>query len=659
MLEIPFLKEFLLILIIALFTALLFNRLKIPSIVGLLVAGILIGPAGLGIISDPKEVETIAEIGLIPLLFVVGIEFSISELKKLRKIALWGGGLQILGTSVLVAVLAFSVKLSTKEAVFLGFIVALSSTAVLVKILTDRMELDTPQGKILIGILLAQDIFVIVLMFLLPIVASQQTVFLAGLTKFGVALALIIVIFYVSQRMLPRAFHLLSNVKDREIYTIAIFIFVLGIVWLTTQAGLSIALGAFLAGIVISEQEYKHFAVAQILPYKDILSSLFFVSIGMLLDLEFFLGDLGLVLLLTLIVIVLKAVLSAATVLTMRYPARVAMVVGLGLAHLGEFSFVLAEEGHRRHFITEEHFQLIMAVTIFSLILAPFLLNAATKLGFSVQVKRPKRDEPELELSNHTIVLGYGLNGKNIAKVLKAVSLPYVVMDLNPGVVRAGKAAGHNVVFGDCAQRHALRTVGINKARICVIALSDRMASEKALALIKGINPGLKVVVRTRYIAEVSRLFDLGASKVIPEEFETSVEIFTRVLREYRIPGNVISAQIAFIRQDGYRMLRDEYAVKGAVDNYLDYLKESATDNFLIKPSSKLVSKTIKDSNIRGATGATILAIIRHNKSYTNPEPELQIEEGDVLVLIGSHAQLDSAYNYIDTQQPDKELGVT
>lgn len=648
MLEIPFLKEFLLILVVALLTVVLFHRLRIPSIVGLLTAGVLIGPSALRIIEDPQMVETITKIGLIPLLFVIGIEFSLVELKRLRHIVLWGGGFQILTTSVLVASLVFLTGLSFRGSIFLGFIIALSSTALLVKILTDRLEVDTPHGKILIGILLAQDLFVVVLMFLLPIFGAQKVLLSAGIIKFALAVSVILVIFFASQRVLPKTFNILARVKDREIFTIAIFIFVLGIVWLTSQAGLSIALGAFLAGIVISQQEYKHYAAAQILPFQDILSSLFFISIGMLLNVKFFINNIYPILLITLAVIVIKAFFSIFSALILKYPLRVALMVGFGLAQLGEFSFVLAEAGKGYELITENHFQIIMAVTIFTLFITPFLMRLSTTFGYSFSKLLPVKMADIPALSHHTVVLGYGLNGRNLSRVLKSTALPYIVLDLNPRAVKDGKEAGYNVVFGDATQRHSLERIGIEKARICVIAFSDRLATEKALSLIKIMNPNLKVVVRTRYVADVKRLFDLGASQVIPEEFETSVEIFIRVLREYRIPGNVISSQVAFVRQNGYRVLREEYAPEKGAERLMDFLKESVTDTFLIKKDSKMAGKTLTEADLKKETGATVLAVIRENKSFINPELDFCVKDGDVLVLIGSHAQLDKAYDFLD-----------
>lgn len=649
MLDIPFLKEFLLIFIVALLTVLVFNRLKIPSIVGLLTTGVLIGPSTLKIIEDPKLVETFTVIGLIPLLFVVGLEFSITELKRLRHIALWGGSFQVLTISAIVAIIMFLTGLSIKSSLFLGFVVALSSTALLVKILTDKSEIDTPHGKVLIGILLAQDLFVIVLMFLLPIFGTKEILLYEVAFKFALAISVILVIYFASQKVLPKAFSFLATTKDREIFTIAILIFVLGVVWLTSLAGLSVALGAFLAGIIISEQEYKHYAAAQILPFKDILSSLFFISIGMLFDVTFFIANFSLVLFITLIVIVIKAFFSTLSAVVLKYPLRVALLAGFGLAQLGEFSFIIAETGKGFELITENQFQIIMAVTIFTLFITPAMMKLSSTLGYSFSKVLPSKVEDAPELSNHTVVIGYGLNGRNLARVLKSTAISYIVMDLNARSVKEGKKEGYNIVFGDVTQRDSLKRIGIERARICVVAMSDRLATEKALSLIKIMNPDLRVVVRTRYVADVKKLFDLGASQVIPEEFETSVEIFIRVLREYRIPGNVISSQVAFVRQDGYRVLRGEYAPEEAAEKLMDFLKESASETFLIKKGSNFNGKNLKEINLRKETGATILAVIRSNKSHVSPKLDFCVKEGDVFVIIGSHSQLDSVYKFMET----------
>lgn len=469
-----------------------------------------------------------------------------------------------------------------------------------------------------------------------------------GAFKFLLAITVIIVIYFASQKVLPKAFSVLARAKDREIFTIAILIFVLGVVWITSLAGLSVALGAFLAGIIISEQEYKHYAAAQILPFKDILSSLFFISIGMLFDVSFFVANFSLVLFITFTVIIIKAFFSTLSAVVLKYPLRVALLAGFGLAQLGEFSFVIAETGKGFELITENQFQIIMAVTIFTLFITPALMRLSSTLGYSFSKVLPSKVEDVPELSNHTVVLGYGLNGRNLAKVLKSTSISYIVMDLNASSVQEGKNMGHNVVFGDVTQRESLKRIGIERARICVIAMSDRLATERALSLIKMVNPGIRVVVRTRYVADVKKLFDLGASQVIPEEFETSVEIFIRVLREYRIPGNVIASQVAFVRQDGYRVLRGEYAPEEAAEKLMDFLKESATETFLIKKGSNFNGKSLKEINLREETGATIIAVIRSNKSHVSPKPDFFVKEGDVFVIIGSHAQLDSTYKFME-----------
>lgn len=645
----PLFTDFLLIFIIALLIVLLFHRLKIPSTLGLLTTGVLIGPSAFGIMEDPKAVETIAELGLIPLLFVVGIEFSMTELKRLREIALLGGGFQVLTTSLLVAFLVSLTGIPLRGSIFLGFVVALSSTALVTKVLIDRFEVDTPQGKVLIGILLAQDLFGIVLMFLLPIFGAKEVLLSEGVIRLILAVSVILIIFFASQRVLPKAFYSLARVKDREVFTIATFIFVIGIVWLTSKAGLSIALGAFLAGIIISEQEYKHYVAAQILPFKDILTSLFFISIGMLFNLGFFIDHISIILFITLLVILSKSLLSFLSTMILGYPLRIALIAGLGLSQLGEFSFVLAGAGKDYMLITEDYFQIIVAVTIFTLFVTPFLMRLSSTLGYAFS-KLPSSEEVEApeDLSNHTVVIGYGLNGRNLAKVLKSVNLPYIVIDLDPGVVKEGKEDGYDVVFGDAVQHNALKRIGIERARMCVITISDRLATEKILSMIRIMNPNLRVLVRTRYIADVKRLFELGASQVIPEEFETSVEIFVRVLKEYGVPSNVITSQVAFIRQDGYRMLRDTYAPHVAVEGLMAFLKESVTDTFLVRKGSRMDGKTLKEADLRRETGVTVLAVIRDTKSFVNPESDFYVKEGDCLVLLGSHAQLDKAYSLLE-----------
>ncbi len=645
---IPLLDELLLILVVALSTVLLFHRAGIPSTVGLLAAGVIIGPSVLGVMDDPRTAEIFTELGLIPLLFVVGMEFSIEELKRLRDIALTGGAFQIVMTTLVVVLIAYIMGFPSREALFLGFIVALSSTALVVKLLTERGEVDTPQGKILIGILLAQDIFVILLIFLLPIFGAEEFVLAQGAGRFVLALSVITGVFLLSQRVLPKAFAYLSSIKEREVHTIAIFIFIVGVVWITTRAGLSVALGAFLAGVLLSGQEYRHYAASQILPFKDILSSLFFISIGMLLDVGFFADHLFTILAVTSGVLVAKALLAFLATIMMGFPVRIAVIVGLGLSQLGEFSFILAEAGKGFDLIREETFQTVVAATIFTLFITPFLMRVSSRLGYAFSRIEPGDERVETPgLSNHTVVIGYGLNGRNLARVLRATSIPYVVVDIDPKVVKRGREEGYNVVFGDATQPSTLEGLGIGEARVCVIAISDRVATERIVSLIKGLNPDVRVIVRTRYASDVRRLFEIGASQVIPEEFETSVEIFVRVLREYGVPGNIISSQVAYIRQDGYRVLREQYQPADGIGKLMDLLGGSIVETFFVGEGAWIEGKTLGELDLRGRTGATVIAVIRDSRSFVNPGADFSFQRGDTLVIMGSHAQIDRAYLFL------------
>lgn len=651
MIELPLFKELILIFLISLVIILIFHKVNIPTVVGLLTAGILIGPSALGIVQDKEMVATLTEIGLIPLLFLVGIEFPLTELKRLKNVVLLSGGFQIAVTSIVFGTIVFSMGIPPVESILFGFVAALSSTALMLKILTDRAEVTSPQGKVIIGILLAQDVFAILLMFLLPIfgeMGSQGVGFIRLITRFGLAFSIVFILFFLSKWLLPRSFHLIAGLKDREVFTMSVFIFILGIVWIANEVGISIALGAFLAGIIISEQEiFKHHVTAQILPFKDLLSSLFFISIGMLLDLAFIREHLPAVLILTMSVVILKSLTGIISTLILRYPIRIAIMAGLGLSQLGEFSFLLANAGLVLGLISKDYFQMIIAVTIFTLFITPFLVRVSSPLGYAFSRLESPGSEKIPPLKHHTVIMGYGLNGRNLARVLRSVGIDHIIVDLNPGSVKEGKKKGDNIIFGDATQREVLKRVGIERARICVIAISDRIAAERALTMVKHLNPGLKVVVRTRYVADIEKLFTLGADQVIPEEFETSVEIFIRTLKEYRVPGNIIASQVAFIREEGYKVLREGPGRRTNLERFMVFLKESATATFIIEESSRVAEKTLAEVDIRGKAGASVLAVIRHNKSFVNPGSNFTLKAGDVLVLLGNHEQLDNTINLL------------
>ncbi|MEK6684633.1 MAG: cation:proton antiporter [Nitrospirota bacterium] len=564
-----FVRDLVVIFGLSVAVVLVFHRLRLPSIVGFLIVGGLVGPYGLNLIDDLERVEVLAEVGVVLLLFTIGLEFSLARLARIRTFAIGGGALQVGLTIVLTAFVGFFLfRTSFPSAVFWGFLVALSSTAIVLKILLERGELDSPHGRLALAILIFQDLIVVPMMMVLPLLSGNlREGSVDILVTLARSLALIGAVLVASRWLVPRVLALVVRARSRELFVITVLLICAGIAWLAEESGLSLALGAFIAGLVISESEYSHQALADIMPFRDSFNSLFFVSIGMLLDVRLFIDALPLVLLLTAVVLMIKGAVVAGVTLAMGYPVRVAILVGLYLPQVGEFSFVLAQAGQDVGLLTQPGYQFFLGFSILTMIAAPFLIQIGPRLSRRVESlgrlagwRRRRRsidvspDAPVLQ--GHVIIAGYGLNGRNLARVLREGSIPYVILDLHGEAVRRGRAHGEPLFFGDVTQSEVLRQLRIKDARVLVLAVSDPFAVRRAIQVARQANPHIHIVVRTRYVKEVDDLLRLGANEVVPEEFETSLEIFDRVLRQYDVPQQQIAEKQEEIRREGYALLR-------------------------------------------------------------------------------------------------------
>jgi CPA2 family monovalent cation:H+ antiporter-2 len=654
----PLLQDLLVLLLASVPIAFIFHRLRLPTIVGFMITGVLIGPHSLGLIKDVHAIEVLAEIGVALLLFTIGLEFSLRRMLEMRRLVLVGGGLQVVLTTLLVTVTARLLGRPLSEAVFFGFLFALSSTAIVLKSYIDRAEIDAPHGRACVGILLFQDLSIVPMMLMVPILSGREGSAGKIALTLGIAVAAIAVIIFAARTIVPYLLYHIVRLRSPEVFIISVVLMSLGTSWLTLQAGLSLALGAFIAGIVLSESEYSHQIVADILPFRDVFNSLFFMSIGMLLSLSALWADLLIVLAWTGALTVGKALLALAVMRLMGYSLRVSTTTALGLAQVGEFSFILAKAGLPEGLLSELDYQRFLAASILSMIAAPFLIKAAPRIGYALQsmFARGSLLEPsvtgfnaqEPDLQGHVIIIGYGLNGRNLARVLRRTGVPYLVMELNAEAVREANERGERIVYGDATRKEVLHHIGVEQARIIVLAISDPSATRHTVCLARQMNPDIHIIVRTRYMAEITELRELGADEVIPEEFETSIEIFARVLREYGIGRHVIQRQIAAIRNEGYNLLRMPSLPVVDIGEISDTLKSASTETLSVEPDSTAVGLTIGELKLRKKTGVTIIAITRDGHTEINPGPETRIQAEDVLVLLGAEEQIDRAIEEIN-----------
>jgi len=645
---------------LALLTVVLFRRLMFPSIIGFLVTGILAGPYVLGFIQDTHKVEQIAEIGVVLLLFTIGIEFSLKELMRIKHLVLLGGGMQLGSTILAVAAVMALLPFSGNQAIFFGFLVALSSTAILMKLLMDSGEMDAPQGKIALGILIFQDLCVVPLMLLTPLLAGTGEGLQGMLIICAKAGGVVLVAHYGARFLVPWIFGQVVRARSRELFVLTILFVGLGTAWLTAKAGLSLALGAFIAGLAISESEYSHQALSDIMPFRDAFMSLFFISVGMLLDPAILLKYPLAIAALILGIILLKGVITTASALALGVPLRIAIIAGLSLAQIGEFSFVLSQSGLTYGLLDKELYQIFLAASIVTMGLTPLCMKLAPGLAEAVAVRVPTRwsrgrgllarGEKPLQIADHVIIAGFGVNGKNLAKVLKHLAIPYTIIETNPYTVKGEKRRGEKVVFGDASQQEVLHHARIEKARVMVIAISDAAASRRVAAMARQLNPSIFIIVRTRYLLEVEPLYKIGVNEVIPEEFETSVEILSRVLRTFLVPHDEIEQHVAEIRRDCYGMLRSMSRRHSHAVGISGYLSGAELVSLRVQEGSQLEGSSLREGTIKSLSGATVLVIKRGSEVMPNPDPMWQLEKDDTVLLLGTPEQLAAATGLFNRQ---------
>ena len=658
--ELEFLKPLFIIFGTSALVVFTLHRLRIPSIVGFLIAGVVMGPYGFELVSDVSIVEVLAEIGVILLLFTIGLEFSLSNLYMLRYTILGGGHIQVLLTTGIIAIISYFLFQQTMNVAFFhGFLVSLSSTAIVIKLLFDRGEITTPYGNTSVGILIFQDLCVVPLMLLVPVLAGKGggagDIILIMLK----ATIVIVAVIFIARWGVPLILHQVVHTKSRELFVITIMLICIGTALLTYEMGLSLALGAFIAGIVLSESEYASQAISEVLPFKDSFIGLFFISIGMLMNLDFFRQHFFFIIGIVAMIILVKVFTGGIAAYILRQSLKNSFQTGFYLSQVGEFSFILAVVGKLHGLITEDLYQLFISATIITMLITPLTIVASSSVStwlvsrrilrrFDKSQRGVEHEKYPTQKADHVIIVGFGVNGSNLARVLKASEIPYVILELNINTVRAMKKKGEPIYYGDGTSPEILHKLRIQHARILVIAISDAAATRKVVQIARKENPSLYIIVRTRYVLEVEDLKKMGANEVIPEEFETSIEIFSRVLDYYNMPRNVVNEYIDNIRSDSYKMLRSlKLPGKYLAERY-ELLKGLGAENYLITKDSWIHNRSIQEIKLRSKTGATIIAIQRKEKIFYNPSPDFVFKTGDILLIVGDRENIDRAIKFIE-----------
>jgi CPA2 family monovalent cation:H+ antiporter-2 len=629
--------------------------LRQPILLGYLLAGMIVGPAGLGLIKELIQVETLAQFGVAFLLFALGVEFSFTELKKVKGISLGGGTLQILLTILIttLAALAMGWVTSPAQGVFLGAILSLSSTAVVLKCLMERNETGTPHGQVMLGILVVQDLALGVMLAVLPALdkppeeiglAIGWALFQTGMLALGAVGAGIWVI--------PSLLRLLARTESRELFLLGVVALCLGIALLTEHLGLSIEMGAFVAGLMISEVEYADQTLTYVEPLRDIFAALFFAAIGMLIDPVFLWNNLELILGLVALVFIGKFLIVTPLVILFRYPLKTALVVGLGLAQIGEFSFVLASEGQALGLVSRRVYLLILGTTAVTLVLTPFVLRLVPQLltlaeswpwfkAYLDQTDTPIEVSEDLPNQNHVVVCGYGRIGRNIVQLLRDHQYPVIVIDQSERRVQELRDASIPYIYGNAASLHVLEKAGVQTAQGMAIALPDSMSTRLCLKRSLELTPDLDVVVRANQDKDIELLYQLGAREVVQPEFEASLELSSHLLTGIGLPMPVIQREVQQIRSSHYSNLRTERPSYQVARDVQEASQEMNSRWYPLPDNSPLVGMTLEETNLRRLTGVSLLAIRRRSgEEMDYPDAKTLLEAGDRILVVGEANEL-------------------
>lgn len=645
--NVTFLNEIVILLMVSVLMAYISYRLKLVPIVGFLVAGVIIGPHATALVKDLELVEILAEIGVILLLFTIGIEFSLEKLNRIKKAILIGGGLQVFSTIGIVTLLLFIFGVNTQVAIYTGCLIALSSTAIVLGIYAQQSKTDTPEGQVALAVLIFQDLAIIVMVLLIPLLAGGVGSTLDVLLVLARAIGLIAIVLVLARKVVPWILEKIAHTRKQELFLLTVITICFGTALLISMANVSLALGAFLAGLMVSESHYSEHALSEILPLRTIFNAVFFVSVGMLLDLRYVISYPLIIASLAIGILLVKFLFTSVSLAILGYPVRITAATGLVLAQIGEFSFVLERAGRLAGLtpggLGELGSQLFIAVSVLLMILTPFQINIAPKLGQMLSStwlgrigqQKFKQSTSPLKQEDHVIVVGYGPAGRRLTSVLADIGIPFVVIEMNPHSVDEMRKKHIPVIFGDASRPAILEHAEITKAKMCVLAINDPAAAERAVKLAHYLNPTLQIVVRTRFISEVENLERAGANIVIPEEMETTVRIFSQVLGAYMIPEDEIESYIRSLRAEDYKILRG--SIQEAHLMVLQGLDEEGlhTRAVAVREGAPAAGKTLEELQLRNKHNLTVLAVRRSHETIGNPDGNFRVQPDDRLILVG------------------------
>jgi CPA2 family monovalent cation:H+ antiporter-2 len=643
----------LVLLISSVLAVALFRRLRLPAMLAYFLVGMLLGPHTFGLLPDTEASREFAEFGIVFLMFSIGLEFSLPQLYAMRKKVLGLGGAQVFLTLAVVMTVAKLAGLDWPAAFVIGAALAMSSTAIVSKILAERVDLNSRHGRLSIGVLLFQDIAVVPVLVLIPalgVVGANLTDVLGmALLK---AAGMLLFLFTIGKWLINPWFNLVAGQRSRELFVMNVLMVTLLLAFATKSAGLSYALGAFIAGMLISETKFRYQVESDIAPFRDILLGLFFISVGMLLNLQQIAANLGLVLLILLAFVLLKAAIVSLVIRLMQYEAGVAIRTGLILAQAGEFSFVILALGVEQHLISGPALQLVLAAALLSMVLAPFMIQFNGRITRKLVSSYSRNsgqivqdiDDASKHLHNHVIICGYGRSGQYLGRFLQEESIPFVALDIDPSRVLEAAAAGENVMFGDAARRVVLEAAGAARAKALIISYADNRAAMKILHIVQEKYPQLPVIVRTVDDSNMEALREAGATEVVPEILEGSLMLASHALMLLGVPLHRVVKRIRMFREARYQLFKGYFhGISDAEDESLER-QQVRLHSVIISPGSYAIGRRLVDMHLENFE-VHIKSIRRPNSNGMVPSNESPLAEGDVIVLLGQPTGLSNAQN--------------
>jgi CPA2 family monovalent cation:H+ antiporter-2 len=647
--ELAILRDIVIIFALSTIVNLIFTKLKVPTILGYLLTGIIAGPHLLKLIHDQHNIEIMAEIGIVLLLFSIGLEFSLKHLFRIRRVVFFGGFVQVMITALAFLLISFGYNTSWKSGIFIGFMAALSSSALVLKILQDRSELTSNYGRTVLGILIFQDLMLVPLLLFSDFLGKGSSGDISGqlISLFLKAVFIIGFVYAGNKWIFPKLLHIIALARNQELFMMSIFLICLAIALLTSSLGMSLAFGAFLAGLMVSESEYSHNAFGSLIPFKDLFSSFFFVSVGMLLDLSFVIEYLPLVAFTVVMIIGIKTIVAGGTGFLLGHTFKGTVMVGLALAQVGEFSFILAKIGLDKEIISPFFYQLFLAVAIITMALSPFIMQGSKPLADLISKLPLPRvvvkglfplEEMEIpQLKGHLVIIGKDSSSIKLSVMAKYIKMPYVSIIFDPVIAKERQKKGEIVVYGDAINEPILHKAHVDTAEVVVISVGSLIVSMTIIEKVRQLNKHAYILVRAKDINDIEQLFELGADQIFPENFEIAIDMFGRILNKRLMPKKEVNQLLAQIRNENYGIFseRDDRNQLTILDQ-MPNIEISAID---VDDESVVIGRTVADIHLRKEVGVTLVAVKRGDEIIEHPSSKTIFQRGDVVYVLGNYEQ--------------------